>query len=112
MSNRRKTAGKSASRDAPLAVAFSASHYHVMAGIVLIALAAFIVYFPSITGGFILDDDGMLTENPLIKSSNGLYRFWFTAEAFDYWPVSNSALWLEWRLWGMNSTGYHVVNLL
>ena len=37
---------------------------------------------------------------------------WFTTDPADYWPVANSSLWLEWRLWGMNTTGYHVTNLV
>ncbi len=78
----------------------------------LIGAAAVYVYFPALRGGFVLDDDLLLTHNSTITASDGLYRFWFTKEAPDYWPVSNSTLWLEWRLWGMNPTGYHVTNLL
>ncbi len=63
-------------------------------------------------GEFILDDDVYLTNSPIIKASDGLYRFWFTLNTLDYYPVSNSSLWLEWRLWGMNPTGYHVTNLV
>src|SRR5262249_47046133 len=54
----------------------------------------------------------LLTDNPLIKASDGLYRIWCTTEAIDYWPVCNSTLWFEWRLWGLNPTGYHIVNLI
>src|SRR5262249_8088682 len=35
-----------------------------------------------------------------------------TSEPADYWPMTNSSLWLEWRVWRMNPTGYHVTNLL
>ena len=56
-------------------------------------------------GGFIWDDDVLLTDNPLIKSPAGLQYFWFTTEAVDYLPVTWSSLWLEWRLWGGNPAG-------
>lgn len=79
---------------------------------VLIFGTALIVYLPGIHGGFILDDDLYLTENKLIADANGLYSFWFTTLATDYYPVSNSTLWLEWRLWGPNPTGYHVTNVI
>ena len=50
-------------------------------------------------------------ENPLIKAADGLRRFWFTTQAPDYWPVTSSELWLEWRLWGGHALGYHATNL-
>ncbi len=87
-------------------------YLRLLAGTVIIVLAVFLAYRPSMTGGFILDDDGLLTKNTLISSPDGLYQFWCTAEADDYWPVTNSALWIEWREWGMHSTGYHVTNLI
>jgi protein O-mannosyl-transferase len=88
------------------------SRLSVPAGIILIIIVASIVYLPSINGGFILDDDIYLTNNQNIKASDGLYRFWCTAETVDYYPISNTVLWIEWRLWGMNSTGYHVTSLI
>jgi protein O-mannosyl-transferase len=84
----------------------------MLAGMVIIAALACIVYSPSINGGFILDDDYLLTENNLIKATNGLNRLWFTAESQDYWPLTNSTFWIEWRLWGLQPTGYHATNLL
>ena len=84
----------------------------VLAGAAVIGLTVFIVYFPSLNGGFIWDDELFVTKNQITKSSDGLYRFWCTTESIDYWPVCNSTFWIEWRLWGMNSTGYHVTNLL
>ncbi len=77
-----------------------------------ITVAAFLAYWPALTGQFVWDDDILLTNNALVKASDGLYRMWFTTEAVDYWPLTGTTFWLEWRLWGMNPFGYHVTNLL
>ena len=81
-------------------------------GALLLICATLIAYWPALSGGFIWDDDVMLTSNPLVKASDGLYRMWFTTEPIDYWPVTGSSFWLEWRLWGMRAAGYHVSNVL
>jgi len=81
-------------------------------GAALIFIVVLIIYWPAHGGGFIFDDELLLVYNPMIKAPDGLYRFWFTNEALDYWPVTNSTLWLEWRLWKLDPTGYHIGNLL
>jgi tetratricopeptide (TPR) repeat protein len=78
----------------------------------VLLIVTFVVYFPALRGGFVFDDYLLITGNRIVKASDGLYRFWFTAEAPDYWPLTSSVWWLEWRLWGDNATGYHAVNLL
>jgi protein O-mannosyl-transferase len=77
---------------------------------VLVCVAG-VAYAPVGWAGFIWDDDSFLTANALIKASDGLHRFWATTQAPDYWPVTSSSLWLEWRLWGMHAAGYHWTNL-
>lgn len=84
----------------------------VLSAAALIVVVTCLAYAPALRGGFILDDDKLLTDNSLIKARDGLYRFWCTREAIDYWPVANTTLWVKWRLWGMWSTGYHVTNLV
>lgn len=71
-----------------------------------------IAYWPSLWGGFLIDDDILLTDSALIKAADGVWRFFWSAEAIDYWPVSNTSLWLEWRLWGGQALGYRITNLL
>jgi protein O-mannosyl-transferase len=84
----------------------------VLAGISLIAVLACIAYLPSINGDFIFDDEVLLTQNSIIKAPDGLNRIWFTTEALEYYPISYSTFWIEWRVWGTNPIGYHAVNLI
>jgi tetratricopeptide (TPR) repeat protein len=70
------------------------------------------VYWPSLRGGFIWDDVLYLRDTPSIHSADGLSRIWFSTESRDYYPLTYSAFWLQWRLWEGNTLGYHLVNLL
>jgi len=76
-----------------------------------IAAATIAAYWPSLQGGFLWDDQTMLTKNGLIGFPDGLLRIWFTTQTIDYWPMTNSSFWLESRLWDMNPLGYHVSNI-
>jgi protein O-mannosyl-transferase len=64
----------------------------------ILVVVTFTAYVPAMRGGFIWDDDSNITSNRMIKAGDGLYRFWFTTEAPDYYPMSSSLWWLEWRL--------------
>ncbi|MGO9609419.1 MAG: tetratricopeptide repeat protein [Verrucomicrobiia bacterium] len=79
--------------------------------IVLIILTV-IAYLPAVAGKFIFDDYILIVGNRMVKAGDGLYRFWFTTEASAYYPLTSSLWWLEWRWWGANPLGYHVVNVL
>ena len=77
----------------------------------LIAAVSFAAYLPVFWAGFVWDDAPSLTENPLIQAADGLRRFWFTRQPADYWPATDTMLWIEWRFWGTHALGYHAVNL-
>jgi len=77
-----------------------------------LVVATLIAYQPVWHAGFIWDDDRFLTDNPFVKSADGLYRLWFTASTPDYYPMTFSSLWLDWHLWGNHPLGSHLVNVL
>ena len=80
-------------------------------GVLLFGLAV-VVFFPAFNAGFIWDDDQLLTANQQVHSAAGWWTLWLKPETADYFPLTSSTLWLEWRLWGMNAGGYHITNVL
>ena len=81
------------------------------AALFLIAATA-LVYLSVFSAGFVWDDYTSLTGNPLIRAADGLGRIWATTQPTDYWPVTYSTLWAEWRLWGLHAAGYHADGLI
>lgn len=97
MSNRKISSNKHVLRLVSGRSLLSVLRLHTWAGVVILVLAVFRAYLPSLSGEFILDDDAYLTKNQFIKASDGLYSFWCTTAAQDYYQISNTSLWLEWR---------------
>jgi hypothetical protein len=77
-----------------------------------IALLTFFVYLPSLTNGFIWDDDDYVTNNFSIQKKAGLKEIWFSYKTPQYYPMVFSSFWLEHKLWGLDPAGYRAVNLL
>jgi len=77
-----------------------------------LVLAAVLCYIPVMGAGFVWDDDLLVNENPLVKGADSLPYIWASAAATDYTPLTTTAFWLQWRLWGDNAAGYHLVNIL
>ena len=70
-------------------------------------------YIPALNGGFIWDDDDYVQDNLTLRSLAGLGQIWFQPGATrQYYPLVHTTYWLEYRLWGLNPTGYHVVNVI
>lgn len=79
----------------------------------LLVLLTFAVYLPALSCGFIWDDDGYVINNPTLRSWDGLRQIWLDpSKTQDYYPLSFTSLWLDYRLWGLTPFGYHVHNIL
>ena len=76
-------------------------------------VATFIVYLPALHGGFIWDDDTHISKNNALLTLGGLRDIWIKPGATcQYYPLSFTCFWLAYHLWGLNTLGYHVLNVL
>ncbi|MDI6829481.1 MAG: glycosyltransferase family 39 protein, partial [Armatimonadota bacterium] len=84
----------------------------VFLGVAGILLITAVTYIPAVQNGFVWDDNVYVIESPTMNSPNALYRYWFTTESPDYYPLVYTLFWLEYRIWGKNPIPYHVVNII
>ena len=78
----------------------------------MLLLATLATYHPAWYGGLVWDDDDHVTR-PELRSWQGLYRIWFEIGAtVQYYPLLHSAFWIEHRLFGDSTLGYHLVNIV
>jgi protein O-mannosyl-transferase len=73
--------------------------------------AVFLAYLPAWHGGFIWDDDLHLLNNPVLKPG-GLVPTWLTPGSYiNYWPLTFTVYRLEFEAWGLETLGFHLVNI-
>ena len=84
------------------------------AGVLAVAVAAFLAYWPCLGGGFVWDDDAWTTKlAALFQSVSGLGAIWsWPTPLQQYYPLSATTFWLDYQLWGFWTTPYHVENVL
>jgi Tfp pilus assembly protein PilF len=87
----------------------------LLLGCVLVILAL-VSYVPALSGSFVFDDSMYLVDDERVTETSGLGRIWSEVSGpgyrHQYYPLTSSVWWLQWRLWGDNAVGYHVVNVL
>ena len=87
--------------------------------LVILLLAAVVPFLPAVRGGFVWDDEE-LHVGPAGRVGNPVAFFLpgggggaeGRAARGNYYPVSMLAFWCEYRMFGRETTGYHVVNLV
>jgi protein O-mannosyl-transferase len=72
--------------------------------------AVFLAYQPAWNGGFLWDDDTHLLNNPVLQPG-GLLQTWLPGDYINYWPLTFTVYRIEHELWGLDTLGYHLVNI-
>ena len=86
-------------------------HWQMVLQALVIVAAGLWIYWPALHGGWLWDDDLLVTDNSNLRSLRGLWEIWLTTPSTDYWPLSWTLLWIEWHLWGNEPLGYHLSGL-
>jgi hypothetical protein len=79
----------------------------------IIVGSVFFIYSPVFHGGWLMDDNAYVTQNPGLRDPYGLLNIWLAPGSFvEYYPIEESLQWFEWQWWKDNASGYHVVNII
>ena len=71
----------------------------------------FVAFAPVVMNGFVWDDFTYIIHNPIIRANDAITQIWLRHVTTDFWPLSSSLFAFEWRLFGEDPLGYHIVNL-
>jgi tetratricopeptide (TPR) repeat protein len=75
------------------------------------------VYGTTLTHGFVWDDNDIIANNPLLEKLSNIPRFFLTEDAIEeatgyYRPVTYISFALDRAVWGVNTIGFHLTNLM
>jgi len=77
----------------------------------VLVTSTFLAYQPAWHGLTIWDDSEQITSAEL-ASLNGLKRIWFEPGVTGhYYPLLDTAFWIQQKLWGGSTQGYHLVGI-
>ncbi|MHC4983518.1 MAG: tetratricopeptide repeat protein [Planctomycetota bacterium] len=79
--------------------------------VLILVVALLLAYWPALQGKFLWDDDAHIPREDL-RSLKGLGRIWSEPGVMQqYYPLVQTAFWVQEKLWGEATFGYHMVNL-
>jgi tetratricopeptide (TPR) repeat protein len=77
----------------------------------LMAVTA-LFYLPAWHGSFLWDDNTHISDNAVLRVAGGLREIWTNPDATcQYYPLTFSVFWAGYHLWGLNTAGYHILNI-
>lgn len=86
----------------------------VTVGALVVFLAAGLVYWNALHGGFVFDDHSLVLMRGKLRNPEAVASiFWAkTSNRLSYRPLRTASYWLDYRLFGLDPWGYHLSNLL
>jgi tetratricopeptide (TPR) repeat protein len=80
----------------------------------LLVLIVLLAYLPALKGGFVWDDDSWTIKLVrVLRDTSGLRSIWLEPKTMQqYYPLSGTAFWLDYQLWGFWPLPYHVEDVL
>ncbi len=94
-----------------VSLAHSQDVWRWLAGAAVIIVFVAIVYSPAFQAGYVWDDRELLIANPQVTEPGGLAEIWTSFSGPDYLPLTLSAAWGQYRLWGDSPVGFHTFNI-
>src|ERR1043166_4552642 len=80
-------------------------------GVLIVAITT-LAYWPALRVEFIWDDDAYVSDNKPVARPGGSAKIWSDYRATpQYYPLVFTSYWIEYRLWGADTLGYHLTNL-
>lgn len=87
--------------------------------IIFVILATLLAYANSLPNDFVWDDETLIKDNSHIRNAT-YFATIFTSDLAHqshagtayYRPLQTVTYWMDYQLWGLNPTGYHLTNLL
>ncbi len=90
----------------------------------IISILVMVIYWPSLSGDFIFDDNMLIKNNPYIKSLHNVSSYLtqedgivdetdkVTLHTGYYRPLLNFTYYIDYRIWGMDAFGFRLTNIL
>lgn len=90
----------------------------------IISLLVTLIYLPTFSGGFILDDNSLIKNNLYIKEIHSIASYLTQEDGISdkrdigsyhtgyYRPLINVSYWIDYKLWGMKAPGFRTTNLI
>jgi len=84
----------------------------------IIILVAYLVFYNSLSNDFVFDDESVIVNNASIQSMDNIQKFFTADEGFHkvigryYRPLVSTSYAIDYSIWGLNSYGFHLTNII